>query len=298
VNQAPQPGLPLPPSTLLPALRWAEDVLRRGRIDEARLTSELLLCHVLGCPRIRLYVDFEKILRPGELDGFVGLVRRRLSHEPLQYITGETEFMGLTFAVDRRVLIPRPETEVLVERALDHCRGLGGRPVRILDAGSGSGNIAVSIAHYHRQSAVIGIDVSGGALEVALGNIRRHRLGGRVSLLKADLLRDGIPVRDGVFDAIVSNPPYIPSGEVDGLQPEIRLFEPVIATTDGGDGLSFFRRLADLAGTLLVPGGVLMAETSYNQARAVERIFQSYSLTGTGVVRDLSGIERVVYARR
>ncbi|HLF15431.1 MAG TPA: peptide chain release factor N(5)-glutamine methyltransferase [Bacteroidota bacterium] len=291
-------GLITPPSTILPALRWAEDVLRKGRIDEARLTAELLMCHLLGCERIRLYVEFEKILRGDEVDAFVGLIRRRLSHEPLQYITGETDFMGIRINVDRRVLIPRPETEVLTEEMLGYCRGRGPSPLRILDVGVGSGNIAVALAHYHPPADIVGVDISQDALDVAGSNIRRHNLEGRISLLRADVLRDELPFREGRFDAIVSNPPYIPSAEMAGLDPEIRLFEPAIATTDGGDGLSFFRRLAVIATSLLAEGGVLMVETAYNQARGVERIFLGRSLRDTGVARDLSGIERVVSGKK
>lgn len=294
----PAAGLSAPPSTLLPALRWAEEVLRRGRIDEARLTSELLMCHVLGCGRIDLYVEFEKILAAIEVDSFVSLVRRRLAHEPLQYITGETSFMGLRIAVDGRALIPRPETEVLVEHLLGYCRGRGARRLAILDVGVGSGNIAVAAAHYHPRADVLGVDVSDGALELARSNVRQHGLEGRVLLLKADILRDDLPLRPGRFDVVVSNPPYVPAADFGGLDPEIRLFEPRIATTDGGDGLTFFRRLAALGSTLLAEGGLLAVETGYNQARAVEAILRSASLRGTGVVRDLSGVERVVFGTR
>ncbi len=281
---------------MLPALRWAEDVLRKGRIDEPRLTAELLMCHLLGCERIRLYVEFEKILSDGEIDLFVGLVRRRLTHEPLQYITGRTDFMGVGIAVDRRVLIPRPETEILVEEMLGFCRGRGPSPLKILDVGVGSGNIAVAIAHYHPPAEVIGVDVSAGALDVAGANTREHGLEERIRLVRADILRDGLPFLPASFDAIVSNPPYIPSADMAGLEPEVRLFEPAIATTDGADGLSFFRRLGELATTLLAEDGILMVETAYNQARAVERIFRGSSLRDTRVVCDLSGIERVVSA--
>ncbi len=287
-----------PPATILPAVRWAEDVLRKGRIDEARLTAELLMCHLLGCGRIGLYVEFEKMMTGTEVDLFVGLIRRRLTHEPLQFITGRANFMGLDLTVDRRVLIPRQETEVLAEEMLGYCRSRGTSPVRVLDVGVGSGNIAVAIARYHPQAAVVGVDVSADALDVARTNAREHGLEGRISLVRADILRDELPFHTDSFDAIVSNPPYIPSADMPGLDPEVRLFEPELATTDGGDGLSFFRRLGELAGVLLVEGGILMVETAYNQARAVERIFQGCSLRATGVVRDLSGIERVVSARR
>lgn len=286
------PGLP--PSTLLPALRWGEEVLRKGRIDEARLTAELLLCHLLGCERIRLYAEFERILDVAEVGAFVGLIRRRLSHEPLQYITGRTDFMGLRIDVDRRVLIPRPETEILVEAMLTVCRSRGAAPVRILDIGVGSGNIAVALARYHPSAHLVGVDVSPGALDVALGNARLHGLERRISLVRGDILRDAPPFVEGGFDAIVSNPPYIPSADIPGLDPEVRDFEPLLATSDGGDGLSFFRRLTGIARGLLADGGVLMVETAYNQAREVERMFVGGNFRETKVVRDLSGIERVV----
>jgi release factor glutamine methyltransferase len=291
-------GLAAPPSTILPALRWTEDVLRKGRIDEARLTSELLMCHVLGCGRITLYVEFEKILSPAELDRLVGLVRRRLSHEPLQYITGETNFMGLRIAIDRRALIPRPETETLAGQALDFCRGRGKLPLSVLDVGVGSGNIAIAVAHYHPPATVVGVDVSAGALELARSNLRSHGLERRVALVRADILTDPLPFRGDRFDLVLSNPPYIPAGEFGALDPEIRLYEPSNATTDGADGLTFYRRLAAIAGGLLADGGVLMVETGYNQARAVEGIFRAASLAETGVVKDLSGVERVVSGRR
>ncbi len=287
----------VPPSTLLPALRWAEEVLRKGRIDEARLTSELLMCHLLGFERIRLYVEFERIMNAAETGAFVGLIRRRLTHEPLQYITGRTDFMGLRIDVDRRVLIPRPETEILVDAMLTICRSRGAAPIRILDIGVGSGNIAVALAHYHPPAQVVGVDVSRKALDVARGNARLHHLEQRISLIRCDVLRDELPFVDGGFDAIVSNPPYIPSADIPGLDPEVREFEPIVATSDGGDGLSFFRRLAGIARGLLADGGVLMVETAYNQAREVERMFVGGSLRDTSVIRDLSGIERVVSGR-
>jgi release factor glutamine methyltransferase len=291
-------GLSAPPSTILPALRWAGEVLRKGRIDEARLTAELLMCHVLGCERINLYLEFEKILQPPEVDAYVSLIRRRLSHEPLQYITGETNFMGLKIAVDRRALIPRPETEILVEQALGYCRGRGGTPLSILDVGVGSGNIAIAVARYHPEASVVGIDVSPDALALARSNVRGHRLDRRVALVLADVLNGPLPFPTGMFDVVLSNPPYIPSAEVGGLDPEIRLFEPTLATTDGSDGLTFYRKLSALAAALLANGGILMVETGYNQARAVEAIFSGAGLRDTAVVKDLSGVERVVSGKR
>lgn len=280
--------------TVLSLLRWGTGVFRGGRIDSPRLTAELLLCHVLGCDRLRLYVDFEKILRREEADRFVEFVRRRIKHEPLQYITGEAAFMGLLFHVDRNVLIPRPETEVLVEEVLHHLRNLPPGPRRVLDAGVGSGNIAVSLAHYLRDVSVVGIDVSGDALLLASRNAGRYSLGARVQLVRADLLRDPLPVKRGSLAAVVANPPYIPSRDIQGLQPEVRMYEPRIATTDEGDGLSFFRHLAAHSRELLEEGGLLAVETGFNQSPDVSRMFTEHGYRDVGVVRDMSGVGRVV----
>jgi len=289
----PPPPL-LPPSTVLSALRWAADVLKRGRIDESRLSAELLLCHLLECERLRLYLDFDKILEREELDRFVELIRRRLAHEPVQYITGEADFMGLKFSVDPRVLIPRPETEILVEEMLFYSRRRGPEPMTVLDVGAGSGNISIAVAHYLPQVSVVALDVSVDALEVAAENVNRHQLSERVGLMRCDVGGGGLPFRENSFHAVLSNPPYIPAGEMRGLDPEVRLFEPGLATTDGADGLTFFRKLAATAGRLLEPGGVIMVETAYNQARVVEEIFREHSISDVRIIADLSGIERIV----
>jgi release factor glutamine methyltransferase len=288
------PAPPLPQSTVLSALRWAADVLKRGRIDESRLSAELLLCHLLDCERIRLYLDFDKILRRDELDRFVALIRRRLAHEPVQYIVGEAHFMGLGMFVDGRVLIPRPETEILVEEMLFYARRRGSSPMTILDVGAGSGNIAVALAHYLPHVRVVGLDVSAGALEVAAENVARHGLGERVTLVRCDITGKGLPFREHSFHAVVSNPPYIPAAEIGALDPEVRNFEPDMATTDGADGLTFFRTLAATSRRLLEPGGVIMVETAFNQARLVEQIFREQAIGELRIISDLSGIERIV----
>lgn len=284
----------LPPSTVLSALRWAGDVLERGRIGESRLSAELLLCRILGCERIRLYLDFDKMLQRDEMDRFVGYIKRRLSHEPVQYIVGEAEFMGLKFLVDSRVLIPRPETETLVEEMLFYTRRRGPEPLKVLDVGTGSGNIAVALAHYLPQVSVVAVDVSPGALEVAAANVRMHGLTERIELARVDIAHGGIPFHDRRFHALLSNPPYIPAADVPGLDAEVRSFEPGTATSDGADGLTFFRTLSAEAGRLLEPGGVIMVETAFNQARVVEGIFREQGIADLHIISDLSGIERVV----
>lgn len=280
--------------TVLSLLRWSTEVFKTARIDSPRLTAELLLCHLLDCDRLRLYVDFEKILQPEETDRFVEMVRRRTRHEPVQYITGESVFMGLRFYVDRNVLIPRPETEVLVEETLAFLRKGPSGPKYALDVGTGSGNICVSMARFMRDLYVLGIDVSGRALALAARNIDRYILSGRVGLARMDALRERLSLKDGSFHAVVSNPPYIPLPDVPGLDAEVRLYEPHIATTDSADGLTFFRRLAECSRTLLVPGGMLAVETGYNQGHVVSRIFAEQDFRDVRIIPDLSGVGRVV----
>lgn len=281
--------------TVLSLLGRAADHLRSLGFDEARLHAELLLAHVLGLPRIGLYLNFDRPLTAEETDHFKKLFRRRLNHEPLQYILGETEFMGLRIVVDPRVLIPRPETELLVERALAFAAGLSGGPIAILDVGTGSGNIAVALAHRLRSASVTALDVSADALRVAGGNVERH-VPGRVELVTGDLFSDVLPQR--TFDLVVSNPPYIPLEEFPRLQPEVRNFEPRLATTDEGDGLRFHRRLVHLAWNFLKPGGAFMVEIGFGQAGAVSVLFSDAGFTGVDVTPDYAGIDRVVEGRK
>lgn len=277
--------------TVLSLLGRAADHLRSRGFDEARLHGELLLAHVLGISRLDLYLQFDRPLTSGEVDHFRALFLRRLTHEPLQYILGETEFMGLRLTVDSNVLIPRPETELLVERALEFCARGSGAPWRILDACTGSGNIAVALAVRLPSAHITAVDVSPGALRVAGDNVARHAPG-RVDLVAADLLTDPLP--GGAFHLLVSNPPYVPLSEFPALQPEVRDFEPSIATTDGGDGLRFHRRLVELARERLEQGGALIMEIGFGQAAAVREICAAGGLMDIEVIPDYAGIARVV----
>jgi release factor glutamine methyltransferase len=279
--------------TVLSLLGAAADHLRSRGFDEARLHVELLLAHVLRLTRMGLYLQFDRPLTSTEVVAFKELFRRRLAHEPLQYILGETAFMGLTLAVSRDVLVPRPETELLVERAMAFANARGGA-VSVLDACTGSGCIAIAIAHFLPGAVVTGIDISEAALAVARENAGRL-VPGRVELTAADLLGEPLPGRS--FDLIVSNPPYVSAGEFEELEPEVREFEPRIATTDGADGLTFHRRLAVLARDRLTPGGAVMVETGFGQATQVAELFAAAGLTGVCITPDYAGIPRVVEGR-
>ncbi len=278
------------PWTLLSLLHWSTTYLEQRGFDEARLHVELLLCRVLNLSRVDLYLNFDRPLTAGELAAFKAMFTRRIAHEPLQYILGDTEFMGITLTVGPGVLIPRPETEILVEEVL---AGLENRKA-ILDIGTGSGNIPIAINHFSGLP-VTSIDVSDDALRIAASNIRRLGLEG-ITLVKADMFDEVLP--GSAFDVIVSNPPYIPQAEMSSLQPEVQVHEPMIATTDGGDGLACIRRICRLAAERLPGGGMLFLEIGFGQSDAVRDIVGSAGLTLIDIVRDHSGIPRVVKARR
>lgn len=293
--QQPATTAPQQQWTVLSLIEWSARHLREKGFDEARLHVDLLLAHVLGLPRIGLYTSFDRPLDAAELARFKELFKRRLAHEPLQYILGFTEFMGLRFSVNPHVLIPRPETEVLVEAAIAWARTCGTERLRLLDAGTGSGNIAVSMARFVTQAEVTGIDVSAEALRTAAANAAANETAG-IRFLEADMLGDPLPGER--FDGILSNPPYIPLEEWRQLQPEVRDFEPRTATTDGGDGLRFIRRLAQLAAARLTAAGALFMEIGYGQAEAAVDCAREAGLRDIAVLPDYRGIPRVLSARQ
>ena len=280
-------------------LQWGSSYLEEKGFDESRLTIEILLSHVLNLQRIQLYTSFDKPLNDKELSSFKALLQRRLLHEPLQYILGKTEFMGFEFLVDNRVLIPRPETEVLVEEAVRFTKSqFAGRPVRILDIGSGSGCIAVSLARMVNRASVVAIDISPEAVEVAQVNAVHNGVEKQMSFALKDIFKTTARDFSEPFEMVVSNPPYISKLDFAELQPEIREFEPVSATTDSGDGLSFFRRIAEIAPTLLIPDGGVFVEYAYNQSAAVQKIFHDAGWSAIELIRDYDGNPRCLAARK
>jgi release factor glutamine methyltransferase len=281
--------------TILSLVNWSTEYLTEKGIDSPRLTTELLLCRVLDSSRIDLYTNFDKPLFSRDLLEFKSLLKRRVAHEPLQYILGETEFMGLRFSVDRRVLIPRPETEFLVEQVLQTAKNSS--VTHILDVGTGSGNIAISLAKYLGDIRIDAIDVSSDALDVARENTRKHAVEETVRLFIHNILSEKLPDGPSPYDVIVSNPPYISRMEFELLQPEVKEFEPRIATTDMSDGLTFFRVLAERGKKLLKSGGTLCVEVGYNQAGDVTELFEQSGYTHPEIGVDYQKIQRVVSAR-
>lgn len=289
-------------------LEWMTEAFERRGIDSPRLSAEILLSHVLGCQRLRLYMEADRPAAPEERERLRSLVSRALTHEPIQYLTGEGWFFGLAFEVDRRVLIPRPSTETIVEHLLQHQRssqwgGKGGDGLVIADVCTGSGCIAIALATRLVAARFLATDVSPGALEVARVNAARHGVKDRIEWVQGDLLdplRKWISVNrpDGV-DAIVSNPPYIPDCEWADVAPNVRGHEPESALRGGADGLTFVRRIIAEAPEMLRPGGLLFVEVAASTAdSACDLAMESKGLCDVRVLRDVDNLPRVVAARR
>lgn len=228
---------------VLDLIKVTESLLKDNGIDNPRLNAELLLADSLGLRRFDLYLNFDRPLDESELKAYRTLVKRRIAREPLQYITGRAEFYGLTFEVNSAVLIPRPETELLVEKTLALIKEKNITNPRILEIGTGSGCISAAIAA-NIECDIDAIDISSDALETAKRNSEANKAPGRITLSLKDIFIE--PVDFNSYDIVVSNPPYIPLEDFRKLEPELKEFEPAIALTDGGDGLSFYRKILDI----------------------------------------------------
>lgn len=282
-------------------VEWTTDHLKQCEIADARLATEVLLANAAGCQRIELYTRFEETPAGDVLDRFRDWVRRAAKGEPIAYLVGEKEFYSLTFAVNSAVLIPRPETEVLVQCVIDHCTAQNLNEPRLLDLGTGSGCISVVLATQLPGAAILATDVSSDALVLAASNADRHNVPDRVRFVEADRLsipQDAIP--PGGFDVIFSNPPYVPLAAVDGLDVNVRDFEPHTALTDGGDGLSFYQNIASDATALLAPTGVVFVEIDDGASASVIEAVEANGLLvhgGTWCDR-IVGSERVLMFNR
>ncbi len=283
--------------TVLETIRRSTDFLAQKGVDSPRLQTELLLAHVLKVPRMQLYLNFERPLSAGELDATRQLVQRRGRREPLQHVIGSTSFCGLEIAVNPNVLIPRPETELLAERGWQFLKGRSGPDSSgptALDFGTGSGCLAIALAHHCPAARVHALDISRAALEVARQNAARLTVSDRLEFIEGNGFA-ALP-RDARFDLIISNPPYVPSGEIAALQPEVRDYDPRVALDGGADGLDFFRRLAAEAGPWLPPGGKLMLEFGDGQDGRVREIFEGQMWVVEALVEDYNRRQRIMIA--
>jgi release factor glutamine methyltransferase len=276
--------------TTLGVLDWTTQRFSEAGIAGARLEAQILLAHVLGCTRVQLYTGFDKPLGEAELASYRALIRRRLAGESVSYLVGETEFWGLPFFVDASVLVPRPDTETVIEvaRAVRPDRTLA---CRILDLCTGSGVIAVSLAREYPAARVVATEISPAAAAVARKNAGRNGVADRVDVRDGDLFA---PVTGECFDVITANPPYIAAAVVPTLSSEVRR-EPLIALDGGRDGLAFHDRICAQARAHLAPGGALIIEHGYDQADAVRARMDAAGFTGVTLVHDLGKNPRVTW---
>ncbi|MBK7404646.1 MAG: peptide chain release factor N(5)-glutamine methyltransferase [Phycisphaerales bacterium] len=300
-------------------LAWMKEAFAKAGIDSPQLCAEMLVSHVLGCERLKLYMDPERPASPLERQQLRDLTARALQDEPVQYLVGEAWFFSLPFRVDKRVLIPRPATGTIVEHVLQYARatpGFGGEPgggfgegVVIADVCTGSGCIAVSLAKHMPAAHVVATDVSGDALDVARANAERHHVAERVDLLEGDLLRplEGHAATKGrgTVHYLVSNPPYIPDDEWEsadpavGVQANVKAFEPEIALRGGRDGLDLVRPLLAEGPKFLRPGGLILIEVAASRAAEARALAEASGLLeSVTVLKDFEGLPRTVVARR
>lgn len=274
-------------------LDWTTQRFTEAGIASARLEAQLLLAHVLGCSRMQLYTGFDQPLGEVELASYRALIKRRLGGEPVAYLLGDQEFWGLPFFVDASVLVPRPDTETVIEVALA-LRGDRAAPCRVLDLCTGSGAIAISLAKELAGAHVIATEISAEAAAIARRNAERNTLADRVEVRVGDLFA---PVAGERFELIVSNPPYIASSVIETLSPEVRR-EPRLALDGGPDGLAFYDRICAAAGEYLVPGGALVLEHGFDQAEAVQARLAAAGFAQIELVHDLGKNPRVTRGLR
>lgn len=276
--------------------------LKSAGIDAPALEAGVLLCHVLRVDRSFLFSHNDYRMTSKEYENFIFFTKQRVEGKPLQYITQHQEFMALNFHVTPDVLIPRQDTEILVEAVLDYAKRFGKNQISILDIGTGSGCIAVSLAVYIKCCKVTALDISQKALDIAKDNAKRHEVDRCIDFIRADIFDtlDGVFYRDTKaqgsfegFDIIVSNPPYIPTGEIRGLDMQVKDYEPHLALNGGEDGLDFYEGLTKEAAILLKPNSLFAVEVGYNQSKSVVK-FMKNNFKDIGILKDLAGIERVV----
>jgi release factor glutamine methyltransferase len=284
--------------TLESYLLSARASLRRAGVPSPDVDAETIIGHVLGVRRSEIYLDPRRGLTPGEQGAILDLLERRAARIPLQLLLGECEFMSLPFMVREGVFIPRPETECLVETVVDNVRARGEPVGAILDIGTGSGVIGVTLALYLDLTAVVATDISRDALETARANAILHGVDDLVDAILCDGLSGVRGGTETAFHVVVSNPPYVASGEIGGLEPEVRDHDPLAALDGGPDGLRFIAGLVPGLPSILKKGGLAALEIGAGQGREVAALLAEAGLTEIEVVKDLAGVDRVVTGRR
>lgn len=280
--------------TTLDLLKTTTEFLAARGLANPRLAAERMLAHALGCRRVDLYLAAERPVEARALDAYRGFVRTFATGVPLQYVVGETEFMGLVLGVDSRALIPRPETELLVEAVEKRLRPSTGGALPVLELGTGSGAVSVALAVRRPDLEVWTTERSPGAARLAAANATRHGVQARVRVLVMDRFEALAPDLAGTMACVVSNPPYVTTAEMDALPAVVRDHEPHAALHGGADGLDFHRYLCHRGLEFLAPGGTLVVEIGAGQARDAAALFESAGLRDVAVLHDYAGLDRIV----
>lgn len=280
--------------TISHAVSLGTEILKNNNIDVPRLDAEIILSHILNLSRLEVIINGQREIDEASYTEYLRLIGLRANGMPAAYITGCREFMGLNFVVRPGVLIPRGDTEVAVERALDVCQK-SGSSVEIADVGCGSGAIGISIAKLALNAKVTLIDISDDAVNTANVNAALNGVESRVTVYKGDLLK---PVYDKKFDIVISNPPYVESGLIPTLQREVRDYEPRLALDGGEDGLNFYRCLTPMAAGCLKAEGMLIYEIGCSQASSVEAIMSKCGFRDISLYKDLAGLDRCITGRK
>ncbi|MGC9259844.1 MAG: peptide chain release factor N(5)-glutamine methyltransferase [Phycisphaerae bacterium] len=282
-------------------LQWTTAFFTRSGIDEARLSAELLLTHALSCSRMALYTRFDQIPPPDQIAAFREMVKQRKEHVPVAYLIGKAWFYSLEFAVTPDVLIPRPDTETMVEQVIRLARlTTSWETPEILDLCTGSGCIAIALAKNLPTARITASDISRAALQVAEKNAATHEVAARIHFISGDLLEPAAALSPPIqFHIIVCNPPYIVTDKIAELMPEVAQHEPRLALDGGADGLEFYRRIAAQAGELLAPDGVLIVESAFDQTVEVEKLLVASGIFhASRIMRDVAGHPRCVLVRK
>ena len=278
--------------TVLEVIKLSTEYLQKKGVESPRVNAEILLAEILKCKRLDLYLAFDKPLAEKELSDYREAIRKRGLRIPLQYIVGSVEFYGLKLLVNENVLIPRPETELLVENIINESnKSLN---IKVLDIGVGSGNISLSILKNISNANVVAIDISELALQVAKKNAELNLLQDRIEFKICDIMNDSLNEL-GKFDVIVSNPPYVSETDYDTLEPELKMFEPKIALTDNSNGISFYKKIIEVSDKILTKPGKLFFELGMGQSMKVKTLFEQKGFSNINISKDYSGTDRIIF---
>lgn len=281
--------------TVLEAINLSTEYLKKKGVESARLNAELMLAHILNCKRLNLYLMFDRPLNDAEVNTYRDFLARRGKREPLQYVLGKTEFYNVILKTDSRALIPRPETELLVETILNFYKDK--EELNFLDIGVGSGCITVALLKNLKEAKATAIDISENALNLTKENLKLNNIENQITLLKFNALEDDYS-KLGKFDFVVSNPPYISKTEYENLQPELKNFEPIIALTDNEDGAKFYKIIIENSHHLLNPKGRLFFELNPSVSKKVEELLVANNFISINLIKDFNNHFRIIYGEK